>query len=229
MTTLGHDGDSSPGEAPSAGLWTLVFFLFGIGFVSRVAPLLENGKRLFTQFPTEDGYLMLTIARNLAAGLGMTTADGTIPTNGTQPLATLLWAGAFEMAGGDRELGVRLVLILEILFASLVPLALFYLGRSVLQERPYARSASLLAGAVWYASPVGLRLSMNCLETGLYALTTVLGVHAVLLLHEACSARRLWLTGAVLGLAFWVRNDAVFLIGSACGMSHRAEAFWIPR
>jgi hypothetical protein len=215
VTRLGHDGDRSPGEPPSAGLWTLALLLFGIGFASRVAPLLTNGNRLFAQFPSEDGYLMLTIARNLAAGLGMTTADGTIPTNGTQPLATLLWAGAFGIAGGDRELGVRLVLILELLFSSLVPVALFYLGRGVLRERAYARSASLLAGSTWYASPVGLGLSMNCLETGLYALATVLGIHAVLLLDEKCSARRLWLSGALLGAVFWVRNDAVFLIGSA--------------
>jgi hypothetical protein len=216
VTELRHDGDRPPGDTPSTGLRSLAFLLVGIGFVSRVAPLLENGKRLFTQFPSEDGYLMLTIARNLAAGLGVTTADGTIPTNGTQPLATLLWAGAFGIAGGDRELGVRLVLILELVFSSLVPVALFFLGREVLRERPYVRSASILAGAAWYASPVVLGLSMNCLETGLYALATVLGIHAVLLLDEASSTRRLCLTGALLGVVFWVRNDAVFLIGSAC-------------
>lgn len=203
-------------RSPSAGLWSVALLLFGLGFAARIAPILEGGRRLFTQFPTEDAYLMLTIARNLATGLGMTTADGTIPTNGTQPLATLLWAGAFAVAGGDRELGVRLVLLLEVVFSALTPLALYYLGRRVLASRPYAASASLLAAAAWYASPVCLERSMNCQETGLYALGTVLAAHALLRLHEAASPRRLLLTAVALGLVFWIRNDAVFFIGSAC-------------
>ena len=46
---------------------------------------------MLRQWPTEDGYLMLTIARNMALGNGMSTADGELPTNGTQPLATTIW------------------------------------------------------------------------------------------------------------------------------------------
>ena len=56
--------------------------LLAIGFISRVLPLLDQDGRVIRQFPTEDGYLMLTIARNMALGHGMSTAGGTIPTNG---------------------------------------------------------------------------------------------------------------------------------------------------
>jgi hypothetical protein len=45
---------------------------------------------------------MLTIARNIAEGHGMSTANGTIPTNGTQPLVTFILAGIFYLAGGDK-------------------------------------------------------------------------------------------------------------------------------
>lgn len=203
-------------EAPSVGVWALVLPLFGIGLALRIGPLLEAGRRLFTHFPSEDAYLMLTIARNLALGSGMTTADGTIPTGGTQPLATLLWAAAFGLAEADRELGVRLVLVLEVLISSLVPVALYVFGTHVLRHRAYARSASLLAAAAWYASPVSLGLSMNCQETGLYALGTVLGAQALLVMSETQRAWRVLLTGVLLGVVFWVRNDAAFLIGAGC-------------
>ena len=94
--------------------------LVAIGLAARLAPILEGPPRLFTQFPAEDGYLMLTIARDLAAGRGLTTAFGSIPTNGTQPLATLLYAGAFWSVDGDRLSGVRIVLLLETLFSLAV-------------------------------------------------------------------------------------------------------------
>ena len=52
---------------------------------------------------SEDGYLMQTVARNMAIGLGMSTAEGTIPTNGVQPLATFAYAGLHALAGGSNN------------------------------------------------------------------------------------------------------------------------------
>src|SRR5262249_10342240 len=83
------------GTRVGMGLWLTVAGMVAVGLVSRVVPLLNSGGRLLRQFPSEDGYLMLTIARNIALGHGMSVANGTIPTNGTQPLATLLWALCF--------------------------------------------------------------------------------------------------------------------------------------
>ncbi len=45
---------------------------------------------------------MLTVAQNLAMGHGFTIADGTIRTNGVQPLVTFVWAGVHWLTGGDR-------------------------------------------------------------------------------------------------------------------------------
>src|SRR5215831_20633195 len=89
-----------------AGALGAALALFAVGGVARLVPLLDIGGRLFRQFPTEDGYLMLTIARNIALGHGMSVSDGLQPTNGTQPLATLLWAAVFKLVAGDRRLGV---------------------------------------------------------------------------------------------------------------------------
>jgi hypothetical protein len=68
--------------------------------VARLSPLFDPAGRLFWQFMSEDGYLMQTVARNMAIGLGMSTADGTMPTNGVQPLATFLFAALHALAGG---------------------------------------------------------------------------------------------------------------------------------
>jgi hypothetical protein len=192
--------------------------LFAVGFVARVAPLVTGGERVLTQFPTEDAYLMLTIARNLALGLGMSVSDGTIPTNGTQPLATFLWSALFWIAGGDRQLGVLLVQIAELVVASLVPILLWRLSLRALGPDPRARATGLLAGGAWYASGLTLPFSMNCQETGLYALAVVAAVLAALGLEERPTRGRSLGLGLLLGAAFWARNDAVFLAAAACGV-----------
>lgn len=216
-------GTTQNRDIPVAGrpaFRALLAALFGIGLLSRLAPLGNQGGRLLQQFPTEDGYLMLTIARNLALGHGMSISDGTIATNGTQPLATLLWAACFALVDGAKPSGVALVLILETCLAVLAALALYRLGRRVLTARRDAEAIARLAAAAWFASSITVSHSMNGLETGLYSLVT-LGVALCFVEADAEAAqpwraRRSIGAGVLLGAAFWTRNDAVFLILAAC-------------
>jgi hypothetical protein len=77
-----------------------------------------------------------------------------------------------------------------------------------------------LAAAIWFASPLAILHTMNCLETGTYALFVVLCAHALVNLCElpdrSFEAKRVLTFGALLGVTFWARNDAVFLIGATC-------------
>jgi hypothetical protein len=211
----------------STGASRVAALLFLVGLVARLAPLFDAGGRLFRQFPSEDGYLMLTIARNIALGKGMSVADGLQPTNGTQPLATLLWAGVFWLTGGDRAAGVRGILLLQVALACAAAALLFALARRLLAELPHGASAALLLSAAWFASPLAVSHSMNCLETGLYAAMVVL---VSLAFVDSPRAER-WNTlrclgvGALLGLAFWTRNDAVFLVLAAC-LLHVGWGLW---
>src|SRR5215470_7200811 len=91
--------------------------LVAMGLAVRVAPLFDLQGRNLRQFPSEDGYLMLTIARNIALGHGMSIAGGTIATNGTQPLMAYVYALAFWLVGGDKTWGVLLVQVLQIAIA----------------------------------------------------------------------------------------------------------------
>lgn len=197
-------------------LWWILLALAGAAF--RLAPLLDQGGRLLRQFPTEDGYLMLTIARNLGMGLGMSTAGGTLPTNGTQPLSTLVWALCFAVVGGDKRLGVLLVLILSVLVAAAAGYLVYRVGRLILPG-PAGETVSRVAAALWFVAPVGVKHSMNCLESGLYVLLVLATVLAFL---HFWNTRPSWnwpcclVLGFLLGLVFWARNDGVFFVLAVC-------------
>lgn len=192
--------------------------LMAIGVATRVAPLFDLHGRNLRQFPTEDGYLMLTIARNLALGRGMSIADGTIPTNGTQPLMSFLYAAGFWLVGGDKAWGVWLAQVMQISIALATAFAAWHFGRRLLAGQPDADGTAALAAALWFASPLAIGNTQNCLETGLYTLA-LLGLATFLL---RLSARPQWTfgscvgLGALLALAFWVRNDASLLVTAVC-------------
>ncbi len=193
------------------------YTLFGIGLLSRLLPLFDQGGRVLRQFPTEDGYLMLTIARNLALGRGMSTAEGLIPTNGTQPLFNLVEASCFWLVGGERWLGVLLVQLVSVVISVGAAWLLARIARDAIDvTRPLRDSLARFAAALWFSSSVIVPHSMNCLETGLYL---ALGIASVLVWYrftrDEPSARswpRCLGLGGLLGLTFLARIDAVFLI-----------------
>ena len=212
-------GDVADSErAWARGVTALCAGFVALGFAARVAPLFDQGGRLLQMFPTEHAYLMLTISRNLALGNGMSISDGTIPSNGVQPLATLLWAGCFWLVEGVKRTGVALVLAFEILLSAAAALGLERLARIAFAGSRRPALAASLAASVWWASPVTIPHSMNCLETQVYVASVVLA--ALLFLapgtEKAWPLRRQLGFGAALGLCFLARSDAVFLILGAC-------------
>ena len=209
---------SHPGRDPIRAWPRLVSAaLVVLGFVVRLLPLVQ-GRDLLVRQPTEDGYLMLTVARNMAIGLGMTTAAGTIPTNGVQPLATGIYAVGFVFAGGDKTAGVAWAMAFSILIAGLSLWAVYRLGCALFAGRPNGREIAALAAAAWFASPIIVEHSANALETGLYFLTTALAMRYFVVHASDPDADLPWsratTLGLLLGAAFWSRNDAVFLAGA---------------
>lgn len=211
------------GAITNMPLWrwaTLV--LLTIGVVARLSPLTDPSARLFWQYMTEDGYLMQTIARNMAIGLGMTTAEGTIQTNGVQPLATFLFAAMHWVAGGDKAFAIALVTLLSALFSLLGAYGLYRALLLVFANSPtLASQATPLAGliaAAWFASPHVVPISMNGLETSLYHFAVLLACVYYLGIASAPGLKLSWaqrgLLGVLLGGAFLSRNDAVFFIAA---------------
>ncbi len=194
--------------------------LFAVGLVARIAPFFDHGGRLLAQFPTEDGYYMLTMARNLALGNGLSVAGGVTPTNGTQPLATFLWGFAYSLVGADPVAGVAAVLAIEVALSLLTAYGIYRLAARLFAPRADRNALAGLAATLWFASPTFLPHTMNCLETGLYATFAVYVALAFVEPHEGAppvmSVRRALALGVLLGGAFWARNDAVFLILGVC-------------
>jgi hypothetical protein len=185
---------------------------------------------MLKQWPTEDGYLMLTIARNMSLGLGMSTANGTLPTNGTRPGFNFVEAALFALVHGDKRSGVLLTQVVSLAIALLAAWTLFRLGQRVLRERSFGGDAAAIAAAAWYASANLAPHSMNCLETGLYHL---LILRALLVWHRFAERRAATTTvaaggalglGVLLGAMLWVRIDGVFLLAAVC-LAHLATGF----
>ena len=193
----------------------LILAVMAVALVYRLWPVAAGMPALAQFFVTEDGYLMLTVARNLAIGLGLSVSEGTIPTNGVQPLATLIYAVPYAVTGGDK---VTSLLGLHLIWATIAvagALAIKALATRVLVPLGLAPVWSWLVAALWFSGPLLLRHSMNALETGLYTLLIVLACLQFMRVIErgpAVGTRDLVLMAVVLGLVFLGRNDGIFLV-----------------
>ena len=179
------------------------------GAALRLAPLASERRTVAAI--SEDGYLMLTVARNVALGRSLTIAEGTIATNGVQPLVTFGWAGLHWLTGGERMPALRAVIVAQLIVALVTAGLVALLARDAFHGQPWRDSGALFAGSLWFASPLAVRHTTNGLETGPYACA----IAAILLvdLHwRTRSVSRAAVLGLMLGVLFLIRNDAVFLI-----------------
>ncbi|GMW00913.1 MAG: hypothetical protein AMXMBFR84_20500 [Candidatus Hydrogenedentota bacterium] len=160
---------------------------------------------------------MLQIARNIALGNGFSTAAGTLPTNGTQPFATVLYSLVFYLVGSQRTLGVLFVLLLQFTGTATTAWMIYRLGAGLMESRRDYSDAPSLAACVWFSSPMTVLNTSNCLETWLYSLFVVaaFAMYWRILRTEPPFQTYIYF-GFVLGLAFLARNDACLLILSFC-------------
>jgi len=124
--------------------------------------------RYVVDAPTiEDAYYPLSVARNVAMGKGV-TIDGINPTNGFQPLFTFLSVPAFMLAGADRYLAIRYVIVLEWLFYISTAFLIGLIGRDLLRiEETNNRSLMFwLTLFVYTASLFVFAQHFKGLETG---------------------------------------------------------------
>lgn len=196
----------------------LAILLMMVGLVCRLSPLLDIEHRIFWQYMSEDGYLMQTIARNMAIGLGMSTAEGTLQTNGVQPLSTFLFASLHYIAEGSKQLGIIYVTIFSALVSLIAAWFLRGLTLALFKKWNMPTNIAFLTAALWFASPLVIKHSMNGLETGLYYLAIITTLYYYFSLEiTSGQAMGFWqriILGILLGLTFLARNDAVFFIAA---------------
>lgn len=186
----------------------------------RLYPLAAGGEVLDRFFITEDGYLLLTVARNLALGNGLSVSAGEIASNGFQPLATFLFAIPYLITDGDKWTGlwgVGLASALVCVFGC------WLVWRFALRAFGGQVNAvlALIVAALWFSGPLLMFHSMNGLETALY--TAMIVATLVYMGHLLATRTRLtWgdriLLGTLCGLVFLARNDGVFLVVALLGI-----------
>jgi hypothetical protein len=201
--------------------WALVILLLlAFGLLERLLPFALGRSSIFQHWPTEDGYLNLTVARNFALGYGLSVADGTVPTNGIQPLVTFLFSPGFLLSSGDKLVGVVFCLLLQTGLSVLSAWLMYRLARRFLPDTAQNRFAAALGAGLWFVGPITLPHSMNCLESALYIsciLTTITYWYAWVASPSPCVERgRALRLGLLLGLTAWARIDAVFVVASLC-------------
>lgn len=211
-----NDSNNLPSLA-SNSLKIFVGALILIGLTARLSPLFDLDGRLFWQYMSEDGYLMQTIARNIAIGLGMSTAEGTIPTNGVQPLATFLFASLHFLAGGSKVVGIAMVTLFSAFVSALSAYYLFKVGSKIFSGLRHGRELAIVSAALWFAAPQIIKHSMNGLETGVYYLAILFTLNYYLAVVSDDAQPFHWkqrlILGVLLGISFLARNDAVFFVG----------------
>ena len=203
---------------PKPTLMIVVRTLILVGIVGsvlfRISPLFLGDDAVRWQFIGDDGYYALAVARNLAAGHGL-SVDGASLTSGFQPASVFLFSGAFRMADGDRNVGLRYIIVLQVIVSLLAVAALLSLILPMLKE-PYRRPAALLIAFFWLCSPRVYLAEMSGMETGLY-IAALAYASALYLRERAGRAPGTWGfrpcfgIGCILAIVFFVRNDGVFL------------------
>jgi len=181
----------------------------------------------YTHYPqnspvSTDAFYYFSIAENLVAGRGL-THDGTVTTNGFQPLYQALLVPLFALAP-DKYAAVNGALLL----ALLCHLGSVLLLRAWLRQR-YDRATATIAAALWACSPVVARQMLNGMETPLVvlALVALLYVYATRIRPRppsALPARWALGTGALAGFAYLARVDLALVL-----LAFAADYIWAHR
>lgn len=187
--------------------------VFGVAY--RLLPLFSGPEAVSQFFITEDGYLMLTVARNLALGNGLSVSDATIATNGIQPLATFLYSIPYMLTGGDKVSSLYGIVAIMTVLSTGAAFAVSRFAGAVFAPLGVPAIWGAIAAAIWFVGTPSLFHSMNALETGFYigmvALTvTVFG--QICMRGGRYTGRDQLVFGLLCGVTFLVRIDAAFLI-----------------
>lgn len=209
-------------NAPTArdsALLPRALFVLAVPLAILVAGLAARPTtHVFSTPLTEDSFYSLAVARNLALGLGF-TIDGTHPTNGFQPLYTVIEGAAYYLAGNAGSVAIRIIFALS--WAIWLGTGLL-VGRIAAGLRGADEPPGLAPARRWIATLLYLggfltfMHHFNGLETGLVMLLYALLWRA----HQADWLARAWgpvAIGGLMGLLVLARIDAAVFVALYVG------------
>jgi len=199
-TLMKRSAPWSPSERVAAAA-SAVILLYAL-FSSLQFALQDDVRYLLTRIGDDAAYYM-TIARNVAAGRGL-TFDGIHPTNGVHPLWLMSLVPLFLLRG-TPEVMIRLVALLQTILLSLA-----YLVFLRTQARLFSAPAATVSALLFV--PLVFLPSINGMESAVLVLSLVLlygyGWH---ISRSGLDWRRAAVLGLSLGFVLLARLDMIFL------------------
>lgn len=182
---------------------------WGVAILALVVTLvtgLQDIAHLDRLFLPDDTYYTLSIARNLAAGVGPST-DGVIMTSGFQPLIAVLQMPVFWVTD-SLQAPVSWTIALSAVFGVLS----IWLAMELFARSGVPAPVSFVGGALLATSPMILSNALNGLETSLAtALLLWLILRADALTPDSRSSQFIT-AGVIAGLCLLARIDTCFVI-----------------
>jgi hypothetical protein len=184
--------------------------LLAVNFIVRAIVATRSLQYIDGLTIPDDAYICLTLARNIANGLG--PWYGIDYTNGFQPLYVFLIAPVFWLFPNNHILPVHSALFLLILFDT----ATLYLLYNLVKRESISEATPVLIALAWILNPYSIHMSNNGMETSVAAFFVVAGLYYLrgLMLRKDFSSRKLAGLGAIAGLSMLARVDNVFLLVS---------------
>lgn len=181
-----------------------------VNFLLRLFVALRPLKYIDGYTVPDDAYLALTLARNIAKGLG--PHYGLDYTNGFQPLYVFLMAPIYWFYPNDIITPVHLSLIMLALFDT----ATLFLIYKIVKRFSESPITPVIAAVAWIVNPYVMRTAANGMETSISLFLIALVVHT----YDRYKSEELPGNGAIafafgllLGLAILARIDNGFLAG----------------
>ena len=165
---------------------------------------------LVTKVVSDDAFYYFQIARNAAAGNGI-TFDGVEPANGFHPLWFALLVPVYLLFGDGPAAPLHAALVLGALLDVAAGLLIYLLIRTLTQNR----LAGILGAAVYLLNPSVIFHSINGLETGLnlFCFCLYFWFYLRMVTADEFATKDIALLGLLSGILMLARTDNIVLVG----------------
>lgn len=178
-----------------------------LNFIFKLYIALQPFEYIDSMFIPDDSYLSLTIAKNIANGMG--PVYGTDMTNGFQPLYVFITVPVYMIFNTDLISPIRAALIILIIFDTL---SLFFLLK-LLSDNLNTAPPLILASVLWILDAYIINATLNALESSIALFFIILSFYYFLKItrNKIFLSKQFLLMGIILGAAALARIDNLFL------------------
>jgi len=176
-----------------------------ISFLIRIVISWQNITVLVQKVLLDDSLYVISIARNIAWGNGV-TYNGVDATNGFQPFWGFLLVPIF-LATRDIYTAINLILTLSSIIDTLTVVVLFMLAKKLFDEK-----IGLLSATLYGLNPLIMFQTLCGIELVLYIFLLLTTIFFYISFKDKLNTKNSIFLGVLLGLTTLARMDGIFLV-----------------